>query len=129
MDLLTGWDFNRSSDKTAAARHIDEQAPLLVIGSPMCTMFSTLQQLQPHDAAWHERLRKAKGHIKFAVAMYRRQRRQGRYFLHEHPASASSWQLPVMQGLVDEHDGQVVTIDQCMYGQMAVDQHGNRGPV
>ena len=51
MDLLTGWDFDHSSDRAAAARQIDEEMPLLVIGSPMCTMSSTLQWPQPHEAA------------------------------------------------------------------------------
>ena len=39
MDLLTGWAVDRTSNRAAAASHIDEQEPRLVIGSPMCTMF------------------------------------------------------------------------------------------
>ena len=42
--------------------------------------------------------------------------RAGRYFLHEHPAYASSWQTEVMEKLMAE-DGVIrVTCDQCQYG-------------
>ena len=104
MDLLTGWDFDRSSDRAAAVRRIDEEGPSLVIGSPMCTMFSALQNLQLRNDAGDKRLDNATKHIKFAVAVYRRQKRQGRYFLHEHPHGADSWQMEEVQELLKEDE-------------------------
>ena len=47
MDLTTGWDFNLKSHRDTAERYIDEQKPLVVIGSPPCTPFSQLQSLNP----------------------------------------------------------------------------------
>ena len=47
MDLTTGWDFNLKSHQEKAERYIDEQKPLVVIGSPPCTPFSQLQAFSP----------------------------------------------------------------------------------
>ena len=45
LDLVTGWDFNRPAHREAARRYIQRTRPRLLIGSPMCTMFSVLQNL------------------------------------------------------------------------------------
>ena len=39
-------------------------------------------------------------HIEFCIELYREQLKHGRYFLHEHPAYATSWQLEAMQRLM-----------------------------
>ncbi len=46
FDLTNGWNFNVEEDCEEAWRYITTQKPLLVIGSPMCTMFSALQNLR-----------------------------------------------------------------------------------
>ena len=87
-----------------AERYIREYKPRFVIGYLICTMFSQLQAL---NKRWNEqrgeeyaaRLRKAEEHMKFAVKMYRVQLEGGRYFVHEHPAGATSWRLPVIRKL------------------------------
>ena len=38
-------------------------------------------------------LAKATKHIKFCVKLDHRQRTQGRYYLHEHPLTATSWRF------------------------------------
>ena len=43
MDLTNGWDFNLPSHREAARRYVKEVEPWLIIGSPECSMFSTLQ--------------------------------------------------------------------------------------
>ena len=40
MDLTTGWDFNKEEDRLRAERIVDEQEPLVLIGSPPCVAFS-----------------------------------------------------------------------------------------
>ena len=45
MDLVTGWNFDRTEDRELAERYIREHKPTFLIGSPMCTMFSRLQAL------------------------------------------------------------------------------------
>ena len=61
----------------------------------MCTMFSALQNLSKgrrrHD--WTARFTEAREHIKFVVSLYKVQWQEGRFVLHEHPATATSWDL------------------------------------
>ena len=45
MDLTTGWNFDNQEDRELAEKYIREYKPMFVIGSPMCTMFSRLQEL------------------------------------------------------------------------------------
>ena len=42
--------------------------------------------------------------------------RRGRYFVHAHPAYATSWQEEVIQKLLEEKDVVRATCDQCLYG-------------
>ena len=39
------WDFSRRDKREKARRMLREQKPILLIGSPMCTQFSTWQYL------------------------------------------------------------------------------------
>ena len=50
------------------------------------------------------------------MELYRLQAAGGRYFLHEHPAYASSWQTDVMESIMKDDGVIKVTCDQCMYG-------------
>ena len=47
MDLRTGWDFNLEVHRRAAWEQLRRDAPLFVIGSPPCTLFSQLQAMNP----------------------------------------------------------------------------------
>ena len=38
MDLTTGWNFRRQDHRNQAWRYVEEKKPMLVIGSPMCTI-------------------------------------------------------------------------------------------
>ena len=42
-DLTKGWDFNRKDHQEKAEEYIDEEKPLVLIGSQPCTPFSQLQ--------------------------------------------------------------------------------------
>ena len=107
MDLKTGWDFSVRSDRRKAVEMILREDPWLVVGSPPCTMFSLLQNLNVHKyghmeerkRAFEEKKRAAEEHVKFCVQLYRLQISRGRYFLHEHPDGATSWDLQIMSDL------------------------------
>ena len=66
--------------------------PFIVIGSPPCTAFNKLQGWNRYkrdsDVAKSE-LKAAKAHVKVCFELYEEQRRTGRYFIHEHPSSAT----------------------------------------
>ena len=102
MDLMTGWDFRRPEDKDRALRYIREEKPKLVIGSPMCKMFSQLQHLSPWNDKKQERWVEDRRHIEFVCQIYRMQMQSGNWFLHEHPAGASSWGLREVKQIMYE---------------------------
>ena len=118
MDLTNGWDFSLERHRQAAERYIRLVKPWIVIGSPECRMFSQLQHIS--RKYWNEdkdkMLVEAKVHIKFVMAMYKLQWEEGRYFLHEHPAEASSWYMKEVQDVMNLDGVQVTKADQCMYG-------------
>ena len=106
FELTNGWEFSRPAHRKAAWKQIVEEAPYLLIDSPPCTMLSVLQRLDLYarrsDPKWiedfHHAQRKAIKHTEFCCNLYRYQLRQGRHFLHEHPAGAQPWQLDVVKG-------------------------------
>ena len=61
------------------------------------------------------------------MKLYNSQREAGRYFLHEHPAAASSWQEQCVQKLMGKDGVTRVIGDQCRYGLVATDE-GRNGP-
>ena len=97
MDLTTGWDFNIESHRSEAERYIDENKPLVVIGSPPCTPFSQLQAFSPASENKERKWREGVRHMEFVVKLYRKQLEAGRIFVHENPAHATSWALPAIR--------------------------------
>ena len=64
------WDFNDPARRKEAEKLLDEQGPQLLIGSPMCTAFSNIQNLNkakrdPHIVA--AEIEKARTHLSGAV--------------------------------------------------------------
>ena len=54
--------------------------------------------------------------MEFAVRLYRKQLDAGRIFIHENPAHATSWALPVLRKMMGELGVDVVETEQCMFG-------------
>ena len=80
-------------------------------------MLSQLQQLNEHKGVERNQLMKqAEEHLKCVVRLYKIQWQEGRQFLHEHPAGATSWQFRVIQDLLKLKGVQTTIADQCMYG-------------
>ena len=122
MDLLSGWDFSKSEDRKRAIKYINEKKPFLVVGSPPCTLFSVLQglNLYKNGAEWRREFeikkRKAIQHVELCTAIYRLQSASGRYWLHEHLANASSWNLHTVMKLMRLPGVIRVNADQCAFG-------------
>ncbi len=55
-------------------------------------------------------------HLQFVVSLYHEQLEAGRFFLHEHPEFAASWQERIMQDLMHIPEVGRVRADQCQYG-------------
>ena len=90
----------------------------------MCTAFSTWQRIsnKMRDLMIIANdLKRAKGHLEFCMELVREQIREGKSFLHEHPAYATSWQTDVVEQSLNEPGVTRVTRDQCLYGCEAED--------
>ena len=84
----------------------------------MCTMFSSLQNFAKgiRKADLSERFNEAKKHIQFVVGLYEEQWEEGSLFLHDHPATATSWALEELKNLEANTGAHIYVADQCMYG-------------
>ncbi len=113
------WDFDVPGKREKARKMLREQKPLFLIGSPMCTAWCSWQRLnaQRRDPAVTTReLVQARVHLDFVTSLYREQHEAGRFFLHEHPQAASSWEEESIRAVRELEGVEVVTADQCQYG-------------
>jgi len=78
MDLTTCWDLPKAGHRNKAWEYIKRVEIKLVIGNPMCTMFSILRPLTPWHSKKQEKMFEAEPHIKLMVAVCRLQLREGR---------------------------------------------------
>ena len=71
------WDFNLRSKRDKARRILREQKPVLLIGSPMCTHFSTWQYLNYSRSKDQAAMRRARAgacvHLEFVAELYHEQ--------------------------------------------------------
>ena len=74
MDSTTGFDFTKEADRQLAWKRVKEETPFVLIGSPPCTYFSMLQELNI-ATGWMENFEaereKAKRHVTFCCCLYR----------------------------------------------------------
>ena len=121
------WDFDCVYMRNKAVRRLLKDKPTLVIGSPMCTEFSSWMSINHPRMAREvvdERMRKARAHLEFCTKLYNLQISHGRYFLHEHPQSATSWREPCIQRIMGKTGVLKVSADQCQYGLLSRDKTG-----
>ena len=86
------WDLHNSAKKKKVLKIIREKRPWLLIGSPCCAAFSVLQNLTKGKGDLEKKAklrRQAVAPLEFVCEIYKLQVEQGRYFLHEHPLSAT----------------------------------------
>ena len=89
----------------------------------MCAAFSTWQYLNRSKSKAKEAIARAFAaacvHMRFVAEMYHEQLEGNRYFLHEHPRYATSWELDCMVTLQKCYGVDTVRGDQCQYGAVA----------
>ena len=120
------WNFNETEMRNRAVRLVLKDQPLLLIGSPMCTAFSIMNNINYARMAPEEvqrRMEYGRTHLQFCAKLYAIQWKAGRYFLHEHPAEATSWQEECIARILKKQGVIKVTGDQCMYGLQSSDGH------
>ena len=121
------WDFNNPDKVRKAKKLIQDTKPLLLLGSPMCSAFSTMNninfsRMSPQDV--EEVVQYGKRHLEVCLDLYRTHMRNKLYFLHEHPATARSWKLEEVQRIMNRKDVRTVTGDMCRFGMKMEDEQG-----
>ena len=81
-----------SLDEQKARTLQAKDQPELLVATPPCTKFSSLQGFRKAKATEAE-MREAIDMVNFAVEMCKKQIRLGKRFLFEHPKGAESWKL------------------------------------
>ena len=79
----------------------------------MCAAWCTWQRLNGTRM-----MVQAKFHLDVCMELFRDQADGGRFFSHEHPASADSWEEPIVKIIWSMDGVEVVTADQCQYNRM-----------
>eukprot|EP00973_Karenia_brevis_P072566 10080277-Karenia_brevis.AAC.1 len=64
--------------------------------------------------------------MEFVIEICRMQIARGRWFSHEHPASATSWGLDMVRKLQEEPGVKISIADQCMYGLLTWSKDGKK---
>ena len=133
FDPKTGrpWDLADKKVQSRVIKMVMEGKPLFLIGSPPCTALSAIQNLNKgkrDPKVVQKEVQAAEEHMRFCVKLYLMQIRSRRYFVHEHPAGATSWKMKEMVELAMERGVDVVTFDMCCFGMVA-ESEGELGPV
>ena len=133
LDLTTqdidgcAWDFNTLETRNRAVRRVLSDKPFLLIGSPLCIVYSTMNNINharmPLEPV-KERFAHAREHFEFATKLYQLQIQEGRCFLHGHPASASSCEEDCAKKILKAEGVENVIGDQCQYGFKSKDKNG-----
>ena len=116
LDLVTGYDFGKVADRERVWEIINRDKPALVVGSPECRMFSALQNLSSWDRNKAKKLDIARKHLAFVCEIYEHQVKNSRWFLHEHPSTATSWRERCVLGVMKMENVSTTITDQCMFG-------------
>ena len=116
------WDFTKESMRKEARAEVVDGEPMFLIGSPACTQYCSWQDLNAQKHNWPEgelerRMTAADVHLAFVAELYKLQMDNGRYFLHENPAGAKSWDRVPIATLARDERVHRVTGDQCQYDQ------------
>ena len=110
---------------------VEKEKPGLLIGLPMCRDWSQIMNINWPRMSQEERdarMKEAREHLRFVCTLYRLQHDEGRYFAHEHPQSAGSWNEDVIELTKDYTDAAILTIDQCQYGLTSTTPEGETLP-
>jgi hypothetical protein len=121
------WDLSDRQTQKEVRDMVVRDRPFMLIGSPPCTAFSVLQGLNNHKrdpSIVAKELADACAHVAFCFELYEIQRKAGRFFMHEHPSSASSWSRPEVLQMLLRQDVELIEVDMCSFGMAANDEHG-----
>jgi hypothetical protein len=116
----TPWNFDSAERRQAARQKLQAEKPMFLVGTPMCRRFCGWQRIndpkRDPEVVKREHTQ-ALVHLGFMCEMYKAQEDAGRYFLHEHPESASSWREECIKDVENMDGVDTIVGDRCQYGQ------------
>ena len=121
-DLSTGWNFSDPNQRKQALDLIAKKKPAVLVLSPPCTTFSPLRRLSNGKRDRQQVLLEEKEgelHMDFSVSLAEMQINEGRGFILEQPAPATSWQRPKTRRLLQRPEVHRIRLDMCRFGLRA----------
>ncbi len=121
LDILTGWDFMDANNRRLSMEALKKYDVDMCILSPPCTMFSALQILfknfeKMEPAVFKKKWGEAEQFVEHSMEVAEHQLRREKHFAFEHPRTASSWKLDVVEKISNYDQVGKVHFDQCMLG-------------
>ena len=111
-------------------KELEWEDPFLGVGTPPCNFMSQILNIMKNKMApqRREELRATgRRYLQTACAAYMSQIRRGKYFLHEHPWGAESWQEDCVREVAAQPGVRIVKGPQCKYHLQGYDRYGNHG--
>eukprot|EP00438_Fugacium_kawagutii_P011914 Skav221382 [mRNA] locus=scaffold7016:18304:23637:- [translate_table: standard] len=131
FSLTDGWDFKRADHRRQFLKKLREEEPDSVWLSPMCRLWSPLQELTvaacPEYAEQLQMMRQEDHDtiLTFVAIVFEEQRRKGRDATVEHPWPSRAWNTKAFQRM----KGIDAYVDQYQYGLALPDEVGVLRPV
>ncbi|CAK0860922.1 unnamed protein product [Prorocentrum cordatum] len=126
-------DMRKIVNQQRYMQALEDQDPYLVIGAPPCTRVSKLTSLNRGKYKDPEAHAKAeeddRALLRFGMEVYKDRHAKGRWFLHEHPWDAKSWDDEAVKEVVSLPGVYLVRGDMCAWGLELKGDDGKVGPV
>lgn len=95
IDVVSGWDLTDKKVQKEIINHIQHHKPTIVMLSPPCTPFSSLQRLNAHRVVDTDlrdlKLKEGLVLLRFTMQVANAQIDNDKYFCFEHPFGATSF--------------------------------------
>ena len=121
-NVTTGVDLSTCDGRAQSWNDLQAACPTLLVASPPCTWFSCMQNINRHrytDDVRSSRGSAALSLLSYAARCCAEQHRNGRFFVFEHPHTATSWHMTPLLDLHALAGVAEVDFDQCATGLVA----------
>ncbi|CAK0841849.1 unnamed protein product [Prorocentrum cordatum] len=126
-------DMRKIVNQQRYMQALEDQDPYLVIGAPPCTRVSKLTSLNRGKYKDPEAHAKAeeddRALLRFGMEVYKDRHAKGRWFLHEHPWDAKSWDDEAVKEVISLPGVYLVRGDMRAWGLELKGDDGKVGPV
>ena len=132
MDIRTGYDFDIDETREEARTKLRKEKPSLLIGSPICgpwsSMNNTNEPMYPDSQNMRAATKRAVKHLRFTLETFIIQIEENHGFvLFEHPWTAKSWDTDIMQEIMHLAGMRIYRCHQCMYQDKEIQVDGKTG--